>query len=101
MSVWLCSLTWAKTSTWSKLSCGMGAPLASKPDVSACMRMRPDRQDFSGGDGRLLAGNDIDGNGNGDHNGGGDAGPDHVARALGKRLAAGSVVEFLLAFLMK
>ena len=65
------------------------------------LRMSPHMNNLSCGHGRLYPGQHVDGDGDGDHHGRDDAGPDHMAASLGEGFAAGSIVDFFPGFLLE
>ena len=64
-------------------------------------RVGPHLDNLTGGGRRLIPGFHVNGDGDGNQNGGQDAGDHHVARALGEFLAAGGIVDFCWRILMK
>ena len=95
MSLWLCSLTWANTSTCSKLSLCHGRAVGVKAARLNVHGMGPDGDDFAGGGGQLFAQQHECGNSGCYQNGSNDGGYDYMAGSLGEFLTAGCVVDLL------
>jgi hypothetical protein len=63
--------------------------------------MSPNLNNLSRGHGRLLSGDHVAGDGNGDQHKRDDAGPDHVAAPFGELFTSSGIVNLFRGFLMK